>query len=260
MLVLCDTYDTFGSPLKCNYRHKAEKIFNSDLEQKPFFGLEQEFFIVFGERHDNLVATNFKEGYHYCGRSTQWLEREIMETHLKMCIETGIKISGINAEVSDGQWEFQIGPCEGIEAADHLVVARYILERICERYNAYPNYYPKPNANINGSGCHVNFSTSDTRDENGIETIKSYIEKLENVHSDTLLHYGSDNHLRLTGLHETSSMDKFSSGIGTRNTSIRIPNHVVKDKCGYFEDRRPAANIDPYDATSHIFKVCCLSE
>jgi glutamine synthetase len=257
LLVLCDTYDKNGNPLKYNYRKEALKIFDKDVDKKPWFGLEQEYFIVFRKKDENI--DNLIDGNHYCGSVNQ-LERIIAEKHLKMCLEIGIKISGINAEVSNSQWEFQIGPCEGIEAGDHLIIARYLLERICEKYNAYPNYHPKPDKNINGSGCHINFSTADTRHENGIETIYKYINKLEKDHSNTLLHYGSNNHLRLTGLHETSSMDKFTSGIGTRNTSIRIPNHVVKNGCGYLEDRRPAANIDPYDATSTLFNVCCLNE
>lgn len=258
MLILCETYDNNGKPLKYNYRTKAVKIFDKALDKKPWFGLEQEYFIVFRKNND---LNFFNDGNHYCG-ITNHLERTIAETHLKMCLEIGINISGINAEVSNNQWEFQIGPSEGIEAGDHLIVARYLLERICEQYDAYPNYHPKPDNNINGSGCHINFSTVDTRirNENGVKMIYNYIDKLEKSHIETLLHYGSDNNLRLTGLHETSSMDKFTSGIGTRNTSIRIPNHVVINRCGYLEDRRPAANIDPYDATSTLFGVCCLNK
>ena len=257
ILILCETYDKDGNPLKNNYRKEATKIFDKDLDKKPWFGLEQEYFIVFRKKDEK--SEKLTDGNHYCG-TVNPLERIIAETHLKLCLEIGIKISGINAEVSNSQWEFQIGPSEGIEAADHLIIARYLLEKICEQYNAYPNYHPKPDKHINGSGCHINFSTVDTRYKNGIETIYNYINKLEKDHSNTLLHYGCDNNLRLTGLHETSSIHKFTSGIGTRNTSIRIPNHVVKNGCGYLEDRRPAANIDPYDATSTLFNVCCLNK
>jgi len=256
ILVLCDTYDKDGNTLKNNYRRDALKIFDKELDKKPWFGLEQEYFIeIRKEQPKNMFPTNF----HYCGCVNQ-IERSIVEKHFQLCLETGLKISGINAEVSNNQWEFQIGPCEGIEAGDHLIVARYLLERVCKQYDAYPNYCPKPYENINGSGCHINFSTVDSRSENGIEMIYNYINKLEKYHPETLLHYGNDNHLRLTGFHETSSMDKFTSGIGTRNTSIRIPNHVMKNGCGYLEDRRPASNIDPYDATSKLFSICCLTK
>lgn len=248
LLILCETYDSEGNPLKCNYRTEANKIFNANLEEIPWFGLEQEYFIHFKDHSDTGMS-------HYCSTNTHSVTRKIVEEHLNACLKAGIKISGLNAEVAPNQWEFQIGPCEGIIAGDHLIVARYLLEKICEKYDAHVNYNPKPNSVWNGSGCHINFSTENSRGPDGMEYLKKYIVSLEKEHKNTLTHYGENNHLRLTGLHETSSIDKFSSGIGTRNTSIRIPTQVAKDGSGYLEDRRPAANIDPYDATSALFKA-----
>lgn len=256
-LVLCNTYNSNNEPTETNHRHNAVEIFNNLIDEEPWFGLEQEYFIFL--KNNPKINIEAKEGYHYCGNAENRLERIITEKHLKMCVEIGIKISGINAEVSNGQWEFQIGPCQGIEVGDHLIIARYLLERISEEYDAIPIYYPKPFKNINGSGCHINFSTIKSRCELGIDYIYKYIERLEKKH-DILTLYGEDNHLRLTGLHETSSFHKFTWGIGTRNTSIRIPNQTFKDKFGYFEDRRPAANMDPYLATSGLFKICCEVE
>lgn len=255
-LVLCDTYNAKGIPLSNNHRYNANFLFENFCEEEPWFGLEQEYFLSF--KHENI--DNLKEGLHYCGSSVNMLERKIAEEHLQMCIETGVKISGINAEVANGQWEFQVGPCEGIEAGDHLIIARYLLNRIAEMHGAEVNYNPKPFTNISGSGCHINFSTFSTRSENGIETINNYIEKLELNHDKLISVYGDENDKRLTGLHETSSINQFTYGIGTRNTSIRIPNQTFHDKCGYFEDRRPAANIDPYLATSTLCKYCCNEE
>jgi glutamine synthetase len=258
-LVLCETFKPTGEPTETNHRNQASKFFEN-TEEEPWFGLEQEFF--FNHYKNDVTGSTevIPRGYHYCGTTQRPQERMIMEQHLQMCIEAGIKISGINAEVEKNQWEFQIGPCEGISAGDHMIVARYILERLAERIETTINYQPKPMSNRNGSGCHINFSTCSTRSEDGIEVIHSYIEKLSKKHSDHIRVYGKDNDLRLTGLHETSRFDKFSWGVGTRNTSIRIPNQVFQDKCGYFEDRRPAANIDPYQATSQLFKTCCLDE
>lgn len=257
-LVLCDTYKSNGMPTETNHRYHAAKFFEN-TEEEPWFGLEQEFFIrMLGEQI--VYRYSEYEGYFYCGTPRDNFERKIMERHLNMCIEAGIRISGINAEVARGQWEFQIGPCEGIEAGDHLIVARYILERVAEQAKYYIDYQPKPVSNVNGSGCHINFSTFGTRSENGIEIIHKYIDRLAEMHSEHIKVYGENNHLRLTGKHETSSIDKFTWGIGTRNTSIRIPNQVSREKCGYFEDRRPAANIDPYQATFKLFKTCCLDE
>ncbi len=251
LLVLCETYDVNGSPLDTNNRKKALEIFNSKPEENPWYGLEQEYFI--GNTIDVKNVFN-----HYCGQGRDKIEREIAEKHMEMCLEAGLTISGINSEVALNQWEFQIGPCLGIEAADQLIIARYLLERIAEQYNTSVSFIPKLHTTVNGSGCHTNFSTEKMRDENGIQEIYKAIEKLEKKHDEHIKVYGEDNELRLTGEHETASYKTFSWGKGTRNTSIRVPNQVVKDGYGYFEDRRPAANMDPYLVTSIIFKTCCL--
>jgi glutamine synthetase len=257
-IVLCDTYDYNGKPTSTNHRHLAIEIFNKGEEYKPWFGLEQEYFMETAYSKAFLKG-GLLSGFHYCGNSNESLERKIAEEHIRACIDIGIQISGINSEVSDFQWEFQIGPCEGIEAGDNLIVARYLLEKIAEKYDVRINYHPKPDKNINGSGCHINFSTYKTRDlEDGIEEIHRCIKCLSENHEELIKVYGNNNDLRLTGFHETSSYDKFTWGIGTRNTSVRIPNQVLREKCGYFEDRRPAANIDPYLATSKLFKICYL--
>jgi glutamine synthetase len=258
-LVLCETFKPNGEPTETNHRNYAAKFFEN-TDEEPWFGLEQEFFF---KHYKNVVTESndiIPRGYHYCGTTQKPDERIIVEQHLQMCIEAGIKISGINAEVEKSQWEFQIGPCTGIEAGDHMIVARYILERLAERIETTIDYQPKPMSNRNGSGCHINFSTCSTRSEDGIEYIHKYIEKLAKRHDEHIKVYGENNHLRLTGYHETSSINKFSWGVGTRNTSIRIPNQVFQEKSGYFEDRRPAANIDPYQATFKLFKTCCLDE
>jgi glutamine synthetase len=263
-IVLCDTYKPNGDPHKTNNRYKANILFDNLLEERSWFGLEQEYFMF--KRYDplyrhglrqQLKLYGYNDGTHYCGTTTTDLERTITEQHMQMCIEAKINISGINAEVENNQWEFQIGPSEGINAADDLIIARYLLERIAERFDVAICYTPKPFRDTNGSGCHINFSTVGTRANNGIEVIHEYIRKLEQNHSDHIAVYGNENDKRLTGLNETSSIDEFTWGVGTRNTSIRIPNIVKNAGCGYFEDRRPAANIDPYLATSKLFETCC---
>jgi glutamine synthetase len=254
ILVLCDTYDNDGKPLPTNHRKFAVEIFNKiGIETECWFGLEQEYFIKFN--NTELNPENIRS--HYCGFSNK-LEKTIVEEHLQCCIFIGLNISGINAEVASGQWEFQIGPSQGITAADELIVARYLIQRVAEKYNATIIYSPKLNNSSNGSGCHINFSTLKMRDPNGINEILLCMKKLEGNHNEHMAVYGEDNDLRLTGKHETSDINKFTWGFGTRNTSVRIPNITQKNSCGYFEDRRPAANIDPYQATSIIAKTCYL--
>lgn len=223
ILVLCDTYNSVDKALSSNHRNNANVIFSEIDKEECWFGLEQEYFI----RFNNQTFEPINNGTHYCGVSNK-LEKTIVEEHLQTCVTTGLEISGINAEVASGQWEFQIGPSKGISAADQLIISRYLLERIAEKYNATIDYSPKLSENANGSGCHINFSTKDMREPGGLNKILSCMDKLKMKQEEHISAYGKNNHLRLTGLHETSCVNNFTWGIGTRNTSVRIPNATKK--------------------------------
>ena len=182
--------------------------------------------------------------------------RDIADKHMMACIRAGLNISGTNAEVAPCQWEFQIGPCVGIDAADQLWVARYLLEKIAEREGYYIEWKPKPFKTINGSGCHANFSTKKMREDGGIKYILNTITKLGLKHKEHMAIYGVDNDKRMTGLFETSSYDKFKFNLVkpvNRGASVRIGHDTIVDKKGYFEDRRPASNMDPYQVTAALF-------
>ena len=264
-LVLCDTYTPDGSPLKNNNRHWANNIFEQNLNEQPWFGLEQEYFMI--DPKTNLPLGFNKDntqGQYYCSvGNNNAFGRQIAEEHLHACLNANIKISGINAEVAPGQWEFQIGPCIGIEQGDHLWMARYLLLRIGEMFNINIDFEPKPlKGDWNGSGCHTNYSTENmrngTKDKKGLEYINEAIDKLSQKHDEHMLVYGSGNNERMTGLHETASYDKFSYGVANRGCSVRIGNENTKNEKGYFEDRRPSSNCDPYLVTGMIFQTTCL--
>ena len=264
-LVLCDTYTPNDEPLVNNHRKWANDLFEKDLSQKPWFGLEQEYFLIDPNTNLPLGFDEKKtQGQFYCSVGcTNTYGRNVAEQHLSACVQAGIKISGINAEVAPGQWEFQIGPCEGIEQGDHLWMARYLLNRVAEKNNLIVNIEPKPvKGDWNGSGCHTNYSTKKmrlrNRDNIGLDYIYEAIEKLRLKHDEHMKVYGSGNEERMTGIHETASYDKFSHGIANRGASIRIGNENFKNRKGYFEDRRPSSNCDPYLVTGMIFKTTCL--
>ena len=256
-------------PTPSNNREKACDTFEKCSSHIPWFGIEQEYFIMENNKSEysttlpfvpNMLRA-FHQGQYYCGVGSQnIMHRQMIEEHMRLCLIAGIKVSGANAEVAPNQWEFQIGPCIGIDCADQLWVARYILMKLSEKYSVNIDFSPKPIDFINGSGLHTNFSDLSTRgvwgrhvphsplaEEHvgGLTTIYEYINRLSAKHQEHLSVYGT-NTKRLSGKYETSSAEVFTYGIGSRNTSIRIPRSVASDKCGYFEDRRPASDADPY--------------
>ena len=254
VIVLCETYNIDGTPHETNKRHDAINIFQQG-NHKPWFGNEIEYFIY----DPHIVETDLSSSQtlHYCGfNATRSLYKQIALEHYNACLRANLSISGMNAEVTKGQWEFQIGPCEGIKSGDQSTVAKFLLIWIAEYYSCGIIINDsKPYNDVNGSGCHINFSTEETRSNNDEETLINLIKNLGKRHEYHMSIYG-DNSKRMTGTHETANPDKFDYGTGTRHTSIRIPNNTKT----YFEDRRPSSNIDYYEVTSAIYESCCIKK
>ncbi|CAM6098563.1 unnamed protein product [Calypogeia fissa] len=267
ILVVCDTYTPHGDPIPSNSRAKAMKIFSQKevIDEVPWYGIEQEYTLLQSKVNWPmgwpLGGYPAPQGPYYCGIGADkaW-GRDIVNAHYKACLWAGIKIGGINGEVMPGQWEFQVGPCVGIDAADQLVVARYILERLTEIANVVVSFEPKPiqTGDWNGAGAHTNYSTKTMRAEGGYEQIKEAISKLGMRHKEHIAAYGEGNDKRLTGKHETASMEKFSWGVANRGASVRVGRDTHKEQKGYFEDRRPSANMDPYIVTAMIAETTIL--
>jgi glutamine synthetase len=268
-LVLCETYDFEMKPTQSNRRSTCAKVMEQARESHPWFGIEQEYTMFEQNGHPFGWPENgfpSPQGPYYCGvGANRAMGRSIMEAHYRACLYAGVKIAGTNGEVMPGQWEYQVGPCEGIEMGDNLWVARYIMGRVSELFGVVVSIDPKPiQGDWNGAGAHCNFSTEKMRVAGGIDEIKKAIEKLSKRHAHHLKFYdannGLDNKRRLTGRHETASYEKFSSGVADRGSSIRIPRQCEADGCGYLEDRRPAANCDPYAVTETIVRTVLLNE
>lgn len=261
IFVVCDTYTPDMTPHETNTRAMAVYIFDKHISLEPWYGMEQEYFFINPSTGKPFGYNEYgKQGTHYCGIGSENVFcRSIAEEHMTLCIRSGVTISGINAEVAPGQWEFQIGPCQGIQAGDDMLMARYLLIRLAEMKNVIVTFEPKPlKGDWNGSGCHTNFSTNQMRngfnEKTGLEYINTAIERLKRDHSDMMKNYGEGNKDRMTGEHETADYNVFTHGIANRGASVRIGNETYRAKKGYFEDRRPSSNCDPYVVTSLIMK------
>ena len=230
-----------------------------------WFGFEQEYVLYQdGAPLGFPPGGNFPppQGEYYTGvgfKNVGDIAREIVDTHLDLCLDAGINHEGINAEVAKGQWEFQIFGKGSKRAADEMWIARYLLIRLCEKYGVDVNFHCKPlgkDVDWNGSGMHANFSTEHMRTVGGKEYFEALMGAFDKYKNEHIAVYGPDNHLRLTGLHETQSIDKFNYGIANRGASIRVPHSFVNNGYkGYLEDRRPNSQGDPYQIASRILQT-----
>ena len=129
---------------------------------------------------------------------------------------------------------------------------------IRDRYGVSVDLHPKPlgDTDWNGSGMHANFSNSPMRDSGKEDIFNKICEEFGKHIQRHISVYGADNDQRLTGAHETQSIDQFSYGVSDRGASIRIPVGTVEDGWkGRLEDRRPASNADPYKVAASIIKT-----
>jgi len=232
-----------------------------DNDNDFWFGFEQEYFLWDPETNLPLgfPKDQTPQGQFYCSAGAKnAFGREMVEEHLDQCLEAGLNIEGINAEVAAGQWEFQGFSKGAAEAGDEMWVARYLLERLGEKYGLAINWHPKPlgDTDWNGSGMHANFSNTTLRTCASKETYEKICEAFRPVVKEHIAVYGADNDMRLTGKHETQSIHEFSFGVSDRGASIRIPIMTVeKGWKGWLEDRRPASNGDPYKIAARIIKT-----
>ena len=263
-VVLCEVMNPDGTPHSTNTRAKLkESIEDTELEDM-WFGLEQEYTIVDRISGKPLGWSDYEDdtpppqGNYYCGVGADTVEgRDLSESHAMACNSAGIPIQGTNAEVMLSQWEYQTEPQTPLDSSDNVWISRFFLQRLAERMGYSISYHPKPvEGPWNGSGAHINFSTTFMREHADIAYMNLICSSMEQYHKDAISCYGLDNDKRLTGEYETSSIDEISWGEMDRNASIRIPLSTINnDGSGYLEDRRPAANVDPYEAYQHLVNI-----
>lgn len=262
VLVLCEVNNPDGTPHPTNRRANLRAALDAGATKADaWVAFEQEYTFFEGSRPLGFPAERrfpAPQGPYYCGvGADEVYGRDLVEAHTAACLAAGISICGVNAEVMPGQWEFQCGGpgVDPLTAADHLWLARWLLYRIGEDFDISATLDPKPvPGDWNGAGMHTNYSTAAMRREGGMAEIEAACEKLREHHERHFAVYGSGNESRLTGLHETCSYREFRWGVANRAASIRIPRQVALDGHGYLEDRRPAANADPYNVCEALLR------
>ena len=261
LLAMCEVMNSDGSVHGSNTRAQLREVAEKYADQESWFGIEQEYTFFQGR-----VPLGWPEGGYpapqgpfYCGvGADEVYGRDIVEEHLELCIDAGLEVSGINAEVMPGQWEYQIGPLGPLDVADQLWLSRWLLYRIAEDYGVSATLHPKPvQGDWNGAGAHANFSTIAMRSDGGMKVITAACKSLGKNHEKHIAVYGAHNEERLTGLHETCSIHEFRYGVSDRGASVRIPMATVNEGKGYLEDRRPAGNMDPYKVCAALIETTC---
>ncbi len=260
-IVMCEVNNPDGTPHESNSRAQLRDVLAAGADKhEPWFGFEQEYTLFSKGRRTPLGWPDHgfpaPQGPYYCGvGADEAFGREVAEAHAEACIEAGIMYYGLNAEVMPGQWEFQIGfrgdtseNSGALAMTDQTWIARWLLYRIAEEFEISATLDNKPvKGDWNGAGMHTNFSTKDTRDKaKGKAAIDAAVKALGNKHAEHIAVYGAGLGERLTGDHETCAIGTFKVGNADRGCSIRIPAPVAAKGYGYFEDRRPGANADPY--------------
>lgn len=256
-LVMTEVLNADGTPHESNGRATIDEDDNDF-----WFGFEQEYFLWDAETNLPLGfpanAYPGPQGPYYCSVGAKnTFGRDIIEDHLDQCLDAGLNVEGINAEVATGQWEYQIFAKGARQAGDETWVSRYLAERNAEKYGVAINWHPKPiKGDWNGSGMHVNFSDSTMRSCGDEAVFTKICESFGQNIKKHIAVYGADNDQRLTGAHETESIDSFSFGISDRGASIRIPVGTIDVGWkGRLEDRRPASNGDPYKIAAAVIST-----
>ncbi|CAG2118610.1 unnamed protein product [Medioppia subpectinata] len=274
-LVLCDLLSADMKPLPSNHRASCVEAMDAVKHEHPWFGLEQEYMLMDGINPKwplGWPKNGYPEPismphvlYHSAVGTGSNVGRDVMEAHFRACLYAGVNICGENAEAMLAQWEYQVGPCEGIRIGDDVMMSRYILLRVAEDLQIGVSFDPRPIPGWLGAGAHMNFSTDKTRAPGGLAEIERAIDRLSKRHDKHLSLYdpngGADNARRLTGSeYYASDGNKFTSCVGNRGASVRVPKQVAQKGMGYMEDRRPASNCDPYVVSEALVRTCLLNE
>lgn len=265
ILVLCDTFlpPLLGDfeptdqlqPHPSNNRAPCEAVSRKAAGSEPMFAVEQEYLVLDPATGQAIgwggqgLAPHEQHLRGLCGPGWPGLSgapancRSFAEQHLAYCLHAGVKIAGMAAPHAYALLTYEVGPCLGVAMGDELWMSRYILLRLAQRHNVGVSWDPHHAPGEGGSlACRVKFSTAETRQPGiGMFAMQQQIANLEALHMQHMLAYGAGRARQLPG--------GFSCGVSNNTCTIMIPSKALIGRCGYYVDRRPGANMDPYLVT-----------
>jgi glutamine synthetase len=159
--ILCSFYNSDGYPL-ANAPENILKKAHNDFKKATGYKLkalgELEYYVK--SEPDTLYPALDQKGYHESPPFTNWdgLRKEA----IKMIAECGGVIKYGHSEVGNfttehdsfEQHEIEFLPCEVEDAADQLIIAKWILRMLGERYGVVISFAPKITVGKAGSGMH----------------------------------------------------------------------------------------------------------
>jgi len=255
-MIMCEAVTSTMEPAKGNNRAACSEVMDRYAASDPWIGMEQEYTLMSADG-SAAIATGDESGCN-CGVGSENVPagmRDLMDAHYGACLAAGVKIAGCNMESAPGQGEFQVGPCQGVDVGDQMMMARHLLKKISEGMGIGVSFANKPTEGQSGSGCHTNFSSTETRSEGGLAVIEKICRAFGRKYKEHNAAYGDDNAARCTGDNMTPEHEKFTFAIASRNASVRIPRNVGMTGRGHLEDRRPGGNCDPYTVAQMVMKT-----
>ena len=265
-LVMCEVFLVSGEPHPSNTRAACREIAENYAHHDTWFGLEQEYTFFDGIKPLGWPDNGFPapQGGYYCGvGADEVFGRPVVEAHLENCLKAGLKISGINAEVMPGQWEFQVGPVAAPEVADQLWVARWLLYRTAEDFPTTVGQQrlgqARPEA---GQGRlerrRLPHQLLDRRDARELRRV--HRRRRGARHAPRAAH--RQLRRRHRGAPDRPARDGLAARVHATASRTAAPRCAFRgrsriDKKGYIEDRRPNANMDPYVVTRLIIETVC---
>ena len=246
--ILCSFYTKDGKPLESAPEYILKKASNLFTEETGYtfkaMG-ELEYYII-SDKND-LYPVKDQRGYHTAAPFTNW-ERLRLEA-LQIIAQSGGKVKYGHSEVGNfttephmyEQHEIEFNPVEAEEAVEQLLIAKWILRMLGQKYGVTISFAPKITVGEAGSGLHIHMliekdGINHMADDEGLtDTAKKMIAGILDK-AQSLTAFGNTiptSYLRLVPHQEAPTMVCW--GVSNRSVLVRVPlgwiakTNMIKD-------------------------------